>query len=85
MADESTVAAIAEQSATTSATSPPRDERSQGGRRGECHRLAGALQARLNYGQIDAVLEGGLHDFLTGMIEQTATLGSAIEDFYIRA
>ena len=57
----------------------------QGGRRGECHRLAGALQARLNSGQIDAVLEGGLHDFLTGMIEQTATLGSAIEDFYIRA
>ncbi len=57
----------------------------QGGRRGECHRLAGELQSRLHYGRIDGILKGGMHEFLTEMIERTAVLGSEIEAFYIKA
>lgn len=56
----------------------------QGGRRGECHRLAGTLQAQLRYGRIDAILEEGLHAFLTTTIERAATLGTEIDAFYIR-
>lgn len=56
----------------------------QGGRLGECHRLAGELHAQLRYGRIDAILEDGLHGFLTGLIQRTADLGGAIEAFYIR-
>jgi uncharacterized alpha-E superfamily protein len=57
----------------------------QGGRRGECHRMAGELHARLRYGRIQDILAEGLHAYLTGMIERTATLGAEIEAFYIRA
>jgi hypothetical protein len=57
----------------------------QGGRTGECHRLAGEMQAKLNFGRIDNVLAGGLHAFLTGLIEHTAQLGAEIEAFYTRA
>ncbi len=56
----------------------------QGGRRGECHRLAGEIGARLRFGRIDAILGGGLHRFLTDMMRRTATLGGEIERFYIR-
>jgi uncharacterized alpha-E superfamily protein len=56
----------------------------QGGRRGECHRMAGELHARLAYGRIEAILEEGLHEFLTRMIEHTASLGQEIERFYIQ-
>lgn len=55
-----------------------------GSRRGECHRLAGELHAQLRYGRIDAILEDGLHGFLTGLIQRTADLGAAIEACYIR-
>jgi uncharacterized alpha-E superfamily protein len=55
-----------------------------GGRRGECHRLAGELHARLRYGRLDAIFAQGLHAFLTEMITRTATLGEEIERFYIR-
>lgn len=56
----------------------------QGGRSGECHRLAGELGAKLQFGRVDAILEGGLHAFLTEMIEATSALGREIEAFYIR-
>jgi uncharacterized alpha-E superfamily protein len=56
----------------------------QGGRRGECHRLADALYAQLRHGRIDAIMEEGLHAFLTTMIERVAALGDAIDAFYIR-
>ncbi len=56
----------------------------QGGRRGECHRLAGEIHARLRYGKLDSIFEQGLHAFLTEMIGLTAQLGSEIEGFYIR-
>ncbi|MBY0335631.1 MAG: alpha-E domain-containing protein [Acetobacteraceae bacterium] len=57
----------------------------QGGRRGECHRLAGELHARLLYGRVSDILEDGLHEFLTETIGRTADLGREIEAFYIRA
>lgn len=56
----------------------------QGGRRGECHRVAGTLQAQLRFGRIDAILEEGLHAFLTTMIDRTAALGGEIDTFYIQ-
>lgn len=57
----------------------------QGGRRGECHRLAGELHARLRFGRIEPILAQGLHEFLTEMIDRGAVLGTEIERFYIRA
>lgn len=56
----------------------------QGGRHGECHRMAGELHARLRYARIDDIFEEGLHVFLTRKIERAAALGAAIEAFYIR-
>jgi uncharacterized alpha-E superfamily protein len=56
----------------------------QGGRRGECHRVAGTIQAQLRFGRIDAILEEGLHAFLTAMIDRTAALGAEIDAFYIQ-
>lgn len=56
----------------------------QGGRTGECHRIAGLLKAQLRYGRIDDILAEGLHEFLTGMITRTAELGAEIDAFYIR-
>ena len=56
----------------------------QGGRRGECHRVAGTLQAQLRFGRIDAIMEEGLHGFLTTMIDRAAALGGEIDAFYIQ-
>lgn len=56
----------------------------QGNRRGECHRLAGELHARLRYGQLADIEAAGLHEFLTDIIERAAALGQEIERFYIR-
>lgn len=42
------------------------------------------MQAKLNFGRIDSILAGGLHEFLTGLIEHTGRLGTEIEAFYIR-
>jgi len=56
-----------------------------GGRRGECHRLAGEIDARLRFGRIEGIFQGGLHEFLTDFIEDNATLGRAIAEFYLIA
>lgn len=56
----------------------------QGGRRGECHRLAGELHATLRYARIDDIFAEGLHLFLTQKIQRTAQLGNAIDAFYIK-
>lgn len=58
---------------------------SHGGRRGECHRLAGEMHARLRFGRIDDIMEGGLHDFLTATIDRNLALGRQIQDFYLQA
>ena len=57
----------------------------QGGRRGECHRMAGAAQAALRNGRIADILDSGLHEYLTDTISGVAALGGEIEAFYIRA
>ena len=41
-----------------------------GGDRGECHRLAGEAHARLRYGKIQKIFQGGLHEFLTDFIDR---------------
>jgi len=58
---------------------------SHGGRRGECHRLAGEMHARLRFGRIDDIMEGGLHNFLTTTIDRNLELGRQIQDFYLQA
>ncbi len=55
-----------------------------GGRRGECHRLAGSIAAGLRYGRIDDVFARGLHEYLTEVIERTALLGLELNAFYMR-
>jgi len=55
-----------------------------GGRRGECHRLAGAIAAELRYGRIGDIFQSGLHEALTEHIERTAELGDHIAALYMR-
>jgi uncharacterized alpha-E superfamily protein len=54
-----------------------------GGKRGECHRRAGEIEARLRYGRIDAIFQSGLHEFLTAFIDDTALLGRDLAEFYL--
>lgn len=56
-----------------------------GGRRGECHRLAGEMHARLRFGRIEDIMAGGLHDFLTATIDRNLELGRQVQDFYLQA
>jgi uncharacterized alpha-E superfamily protein len=56
-----------------------------GGRRAECHRRAGALQAQLRYGRIDTIYQSGLHEFLTDFIDQITLLGQDIDVCYLAA
>lgn len=53
------------------------------GTRNECHRLAGKLDALLRYGQIDTILQRGLHDFLTDIVDDTKILGDAVNRHYL--
>jgi len=55
-----------------------------GGKRGECHRLAGELHAKLRYGRVLDIFQGGLHEFLTGFIDSGIHLGEEIAEFYMR-
>jgi uncharacterized alpha-E superfamily protein len=54
-----------------------------GGKRGECHRRAGEIEARLRYGKIETIFQGGLHEFLTAVIDDSTLLGRDIADFYL--
>jgi uncharacterized alpha-E superfamily protein len=54
-----------------------------GGRRGECHRLAGEIDAKLRFGRIQDIFRDGLHEFLTDVIDDTSTLGRNIGEFYL--
>jgi len=54
-----------------------------GGRRGECHRLAGELHAKLKFGRIEAIMDGGLQEFLTECIDRNVALGGQIAEFYL--
>ena len=54
-----------------------------GGKRGECHRLAGEMHARLRYGQIGQIMGAGLHEFLTEFVDRSVLLGDAIGKLYL--
>jgi len=41
-------------------------------------RLAGELHAELHFGLIDNIFAVGLHEYLTGFLSRTSTLGSEI-------
>lgn len=53
------------------------------GEQGECHRLAGRIDANLRYGKIEQIFNQGLHEFLTGFIEDTENLGHEITKQYL--
>jgi len=53
------------------------------GKRGECHRLAGQIDARLRYSKIDTILQHGLHEFLTSIVDDTRVLGEEITKHYL--
>ncbi|ANP47669.1 alpha-E domain-containing protein [Candidatus Viadribacter manganicus] len=57
---------------------------SHGGRRGECHRIAGAIASQLRYGRIGDIFQSGLHEHLTQQIERAAELGDQIAAHYMR-
>jgi uncharacterized alpha-E superfamily protein len=54
-----------------------------GGRRGECHRRAGEMHARLRYGKITDIFQSGLHEFLLRFLDDDARLGRDIGEFYL--
>ena len=48
-------------------------------------RLAGQLALRLEYGVVDEILDAGVHRWLTGFLEESADLGTAIREAYLEA
>jgi uncharacterized alpha-E superfamily protein len=54
-----------------------------GGLRGECHRIAGEMHARLRYGRIKDIFQAGLHEFLTDFIDRSVMLGGEISRLYL--
>jgi uncharacterized alpha-E superfamily protein len=56
---------------------------SYGGKRGECHRLAGEMHAKLRYARIETIIQSGLHEFLTDLIDRFVVLGSEISRLYL--
>ncbi len=54
-----------------------------GGKRGECHRLAGEAHARLRYGKIQQIFQAGVHEFLTEFIDRSSQLGDEIFRLYL--
>jgi len=55
-----------------------------GSKRGECHRIAGEMHARLRYGRIQDIFQVGLHEFLTEFIDRSMVLGDEIANLYLR-
>jgi uncharacterized alpha-E superfamily protein len=53
------------------------------GTRGQCHRVAGRMQADLAYGRIEDIFQSGLHEFLTRVIDTTLVLGDEIAKEYL--
>jgi uncharacterized alpha-E superfamily protein len=56
---------------------------SYGGKRGECHRLAGEMHAKLRYARIETIFQSGLHEFLTDFIDRSSVLGNEISSLYL--
>jgi uncharacterized alpha-E superfamily protein len=55
----------------------------QNSARGEAHRLAGQIHAKLKYSRVNDILESGLHEFLTQFIDDTVELGGQISQQYL--
>lgn len=51
--------------------------------RGECHAIAAELYAGLRDTTIETILAGGLHRYLTHVIDRSIELGGAIDRFYM--
>ena len=49
----------------------------------ECRSMAGQTYARLKYGRIDRIFRSGLHEFLTGFIEQNNALGAELQEDFL--
>ncbi len=56
-----------------------------GGQRGECHRQAGEIHARLKFARIEDIMAEGLHAFLTRKIDRSIDLGGEIASFYLHS
>ena len=55
-----------------------------GGKRGECHRLAGEMHAKLRYARIETIIQTvGLHEFVTEFIDGSIALGAEISRLYL--
>ena len=54
-----------------------------GGKRGECHRRAGEIHARLRYGRIDSIFQSGLHEFISQIVDDGIALGRDVSDLYL--
>jgi uncharacterized alpha-E superfamily protein len=54
-----------------------------GGKRGECHRIAGELHARLRFGRIQDIFQSGLHEFLTDFVDRSVALGNEVSALYL--
>jgi uncharacterized alpha-E superfamily protein len=54
-----------------------------GGKRGECHRLAGEIHAQLRFGRIEGIFQSGLHEFLAEFISRSVLLGTEISRLYL--
>jgi uncharacterized alpha-E superfamily protein len=54
-----------------------------GGLRGECHRIAGEMHARLRYGRVQDIFQSGLHEFLTEFVDRSVVLGAEISGLYL--
>jgi uncharacterized alpha-E superfamily protein len=54
-----------------------------GGKMGEAQRLAGATHSLLAFSTVEDVFKLGLHEFLKGMIDSTASVGAAIQTQYM--
>jgi uncharacterized alpha-E superfamily protein len=50
---------------------------------GRVNRLAGRLRASLSFGQIDEIMEGGLHSYLSDIQRQCAQIHTAIQQTYV--
>jgi len=60
-------------------------DRIHGQRDEAAKRLAYELHARLSYADIEEVFQGGLHEYLTGILEDIGELGSRIQRAYLGA
>jgi uncharacterized alpha-E superfamily protein len=54
-----------------------------GGKRGECHRIAGEMHAKLRFSRVQDVFQTGLHEFLTDFINRSNALGTEIAALYL--